>query len=136
MKKWVKKKLHFRDDIEQLKGKYIDKRLTPEEQHRLFFNEREFFPIVDSDKRWVGSKNVIRMLVRAFQRYNFYCSENKISQKENDPTKLCEEDRHIIEKYFHGSKFRPQLKLEDQIMMGSTKPPKITHENVFYQFSN
>jgi hypothetical protein len=42
------------------------------------------------------------MLIKNFQRYNYYCSKHKTSIKKETPSseKLCKEDKHLIKKYF------------------------------------
>lgn len=102
MWKWTKKKLGYRKDIEDLKAKYVHRTFnTDQERADLFFNPVEFNPIIDRDQRLVGFKNKDRMLVRAFQRYNYYCSQYRIHQGVYN--KLCDEDKYIIKKYYDNS---------------------------------
>jgi hypothetical protein len=104
---WTKKKLGYRKDIEDLKGKYNDKinlnydkkgEQYIQERINLFFNPNIFYPIIDRDKRYIGRKNINRMLVRIYQRYNYYCSRNKFSNKDRQD-RLCDEDIRLINEY-------------------------------------
>jgi len=106
MLKWTKKKLGYRKDIEDLKRNpllpdsttFNPNNITDTERDELFFDRYKFYPIVNTDKRYIGAKNTIRMLIKNFQRYNYYCSTHKTSIKDKTPSskKLCNEDTHVI----------------------------------------
>jgi hypothetical protein len=118
---WTKEKLGYRKNIKKLKGKYIDGEFynNPsyiESRFPILFDQQKLNPVIDNDKRYFGSKNIPRMLLRAYQRYNYYCSENSIyidaynfNKKENGFNRvyneyhrqLCNEDNKNIDKY-HG----------------------------------
>ena len=87
------KKLGYRKDIEDLKRNPLlpdstaffnpNDIINDEQRKELFFDRDKFYPIINTDKRYIGAKNTMRMLIKNFQRYNYYCSDHKTSSKKN-----------------------------------------------------
>jgi len=102
---WTKKKFGFNKGVEILKAIKIDPNaITTDQQREQYFisDDNGFNPIINSDKRYIGLKNSVRMLLKLFQRYNYYCSRTKPRNREVDI--LCNNDLKMIEKYFKNNK--------------------------------
>ena len=97
------------NNYDPLKGtfKYIEN-LTNEQRAILFFNKNKFNPIIASSK-----SNDIRILILAFQRYNFYCSKYKIYKRKNK--QLCSEDFATINKYFNNNNNNFFIKYDEDL---------------------